>query len=86
MIAVWRVVVAVAFVSTWEAIVPGMQSNLFMATYPVRNFRRALQGVIGTGVKEKIIDSPECVGAYTGSSGGDDKPRKSIVPGRYFMK
>ena len=50
-----------------------------MATYPVSNLRGTFQGVVGTGVKEEVINRPEGVRAYTRSSGGYDKPWKSII-------
>ena len=63
-----------------------MEGDLFMATYPVSNLWGALQGVVCTGVKEKVIDSPKGVGAYTGGSGGDDEPWKSVTSSSYFME
>ena len=86
MVMIWRVCVAIAFVSARKTIVASVESYLFMAPYPVCDFRCALQGIISTSVEEKIVDCPESVGAYAGSSGWDDKPGESIVPGRYLTK
>ena len=65
---------------------PGVEGNLFMATYPVSDLWGALQGVVGTGVKEEVVDRPEGVRAYTRSGGGDDKPWESVTSSEYFMK
>ena len=64
MVTIWQVCVAIAFVSPRKAVVTSVESYLFMAAYPVCDFRSALQGIISTSVEEKIVDCPESVGAY----------------------
>ena len=49
---------------------PGVEKDLFVATYPVGYLRGAFQGIVGTGVEEEVVEVDAAPTFSDGTAGG----------------